>query len=86
MRIKENMFNGLAQDLVGIITPNNDNCGVATVVQGNRQCFWSSGIQVQSLPLLQQRRSQLWLGSDPCPGNSICCGVVKKKKNIHNSY
>ena len=23
---------------------------------------------------------QLWLGSDPWPGNSTCCGVAKKKK------
>ena len=24
----------------------------------------------------------MWLGSDPWPGNSICCGSAKKKKNV----
>ena len=28
-----------------------------------------------------QHRSQLWLRSDPCPGNSMCHGVAKKEKN-----
>ena len=27
-----------------------------------------------------QCRSQLWLGSEPWPGNTICCEVAKKKK------
>ena len=33
-------------------------------------------------PALQQLRLrlQLRLGSDPWPGNSICCGVTKNKK------
>ena len=26
------------------------------------------------------QRSQLWFGSDPWPGNSICLGAAKKKK------
>jgi len=37
-----------------------------------------------ALALLQLwLRSQLHFGSDPWPGNSICCGVAKKKKKIH---
>ena len=33
--------------------------------------------------LLQlQHRSQLWLGSDPWPGNSTCCRMAKKDKEI----
>ena len=33
-------------------------------------------------PVLLQlgHRSQLWLRSDPCPRNAICCQVVKKEK------
>ena len=27
-----------------------------------------------------QVRLQLWLGSDPCPGNSICCRARKKER------
>ena len=27
---------------------------------------------------------RLWLGSDPWPGSSICCGVAKKRNNNNN--
>ena len=40
---------------------------------------WNSGLKDPVLPQLQCR-SQLWLGSDPWPWNSICCKVAKKKK------
>ena len=36
---------------------------------------------IKDLVLLQVwLRLQLWLRSDPCPGNSICHRVTKKKK------
>ena len=36
---------------------------------------------VQDLALPQlQLRSQLWIGSNPWPRNSICCGAAKKEK------
>ena len=38
-------------------------------------------VKDQTLPQLQHR-SQLWLGSDPWPRNSICCKVAKKEKKI----
>ena len=31
------------------------------------------------------RRSQLWLGSDPSPGNSICHGAAKERKTKKKS-
>ena len=36
-------------------------------------------VKAPMLPHLQLR-SHLWLGSDPCPGNSICLKGGKKKK------
>ena len=62
------------------------------MAQWDQQHLCSSRTQVQSLaqhhglkdPALLQLwpRSQLWLRSDPWPGNSICHGVViKEKKN-----
>ena len=52
--------------------------------------LYGAGIRVQSLAqlsgfenpvLLQlQRRSQRRLGSDPWPGNSLCCGAANKEK------
>ena len=41
-------------------------------------------VKSQVLPQLWLR-SKLWLGSDPWPGNSICCRVDKKekKKNLN---
>ena len=56
--------------------------------------LWSTGTQVQSPAqhsglkdpgLLQlQHRLQLQLGSDPWPGNSICCRVAKKERKNNN--
>ena len=40
--------------------------GVTTVVQWDGLWLW--------------HRLQLWLGSNPWPGKSICCGAVKEKK------
>ena len=46
-----------------------------------------SGLKDPALPQLR-RRSQLQLGSDPWPGNSICYEVAKKKKKkiLLNSF
>ena len=48
---------------------------------------WDTGLipgpaqWVRDPVLLQlQHRSQLWLGFDPWPGNSICRGTAKKRK------
>ena len=49
--------------------------------------FWDTGsilgpaecVKDLVLPQLQGR-SQLWLGSDHWPGNTICCGAAKKEK------
>ena len=59
------------------------------MVQQYQQCLCNTRMQVQSLawhsglkdPAFQQlwHRSQLWLGSDPWPGNCICRGVAKKQ-------
>ena len=53
-----------------------------------RTQVWSpvqySGLMGLALPQLQHR-SQLWLGSDPWPGNSICCGADKKEKKSSNN-
>ena len=60
--------------------------------------LWSTGIQVPSPGLAQwakdlalpelrlQLRSQLQLGSDPWPGNSICHGAAKKEKKKKEYY
>ena len=40
---------------------------------------WRCGLKDQVLPRLWCR-SQRWLGSDPWPGNSICCAAAKKEK------
>ena len=58
--------------------------GVPAVVQCDRH--WIAGIPrlaqwVKDLALPQlQGKPQLWLGSAPCPGNSICLRVAKKGK------
>ena len=44
---------------------------------------WPRGLKDPELPNLQHRL-QPWLGSDPWPGNSICCGVVRKKNKKQN--
>ena len=62
--------------------------GVPSVAQKDRH-LCNTRTQVQSPashsglkdPVLSQRRSHLWLGSDPWPGNSICCGAAKKENN-----
>ena len=50
---------------------------------------WDAGLilgpkyWVKDPALLQlQLRSQLWVGSDPWPGNSICCGAAKRENNL----
>ena len=46
---------------------------------------WSLAQWVKGLVLPQlQLRSQLQLGSDSWPGNSICHGAAKKKKRLYN--
>ena len=66
------------------------HAGVPAVVQQYLWCLWSTGSKVQCpaptqwlkdlvLPKLWTR-SQLRLGSDPWPGNSICHRVAKKGK------
>ena len=64
--------------------------GVPAAGQWDWQCLWSTGMQVRSLAqhsVLRiwccrelQLRSQLCLGSDPWPGNSICCRTIEKEK------
>ena len=64
--------------------------GVPAVAKQDRQHHCSARILVKSLdghsglkyPVLPQLqcKSQLWLGSDPWPRNSIFCGAAKKKK------
>ena len=62
--------------------------GIPTVVQWNQLCLWSTGTLVWSLAqysglkdlALLQRRSQLGLGSDPRPRNSIWGWAAKKNK------
>ena len=39
---------------------------------------------VKALALLPLCCSQLWLGSDPWPRNSVCCRAAKKKKKKVN--
>ena len=60
--------------------------GIPSVVQRDWKSLRSTGMQVRSLaqwvkdlasPQLRVRL-QLWLRSDPWPGNSICCRVAKK--------
>ena len=60
------------------------------MVQQNWQRLCNTRMQVQFLaqcsglkdPVLLQlrRRLQLWLGSDPWPGNTTCPGQPKKEK------
>ena len=69
--------------------------GVLAVAQWDWRCLCSTRMQVRSpawhselqdlvMPPLW-RRSQLWLGFDLWPGNSICHhGVVKRKKQTKN--
>ena len=46
-----------------------------------RRCDPSPALWVEGPALLQlQLRLQLWLRSDPCPGNSICHRAAKKEK------
>ena len=63
--------------------------GILAVAQQDRWHLWSPGMQVRSPGQHSGLRIccscgiyklQLWLTSDPWPGNSICCGVAKKEK------
>lgn len=50
-------------------------------VLGHRFHPWPSIVGLRTWPCLQlQLRLQLWLRSDPWPGNSMCCRVAKKEK------
>ena len=67
--------------------------GVSTIVQQDWQHLWSTRMKFRSLAqysglkylaLLQMwHRSQLWLGSDHWPGNSICQGVANTHTHTH---
>ena len=58
--------------------------GVLSVAQGDQQHFWST--EAGLIPHLAEwfkdlvLPQQLQLGSDPWPGNSLCCRVAKKRK------
>ena len=57
----------------------------------DQPCLWRGGMQVRSPPSPAQwvkdlalsqlwHSLQLWLGSDPCPRNSICYRMAQKEK------
>ena len=62
--------------------------GVPTVAQRDQQHLWSPGTKVQFLAWHSELRIQLklwcrlqlWLESDPWPGNSAGHGTAKKEK------
>ena len=69
---------------------NGSSPGGAVESEVSLECWYTGSIPVPAqwvkdpaLPQLQCRW-QLWLGSDPWPGNSICCGVAKKEKKDKN--
>ena len=51
-------------------------CSAKTQVPSLAPAHWVKILALRQL----QCRSKLWLGSNPWPRNSICCGAVKKKK------
>ena len=56
-------------------------------VLGHRFHPWPSIVGLRTWPCLQlQLRLQLWLRSDPWPGNSICLGAAKKEKKLFDRW
>ena len=88
------LYVGLDFDLCLFTNKAHKNTlGVHAAVQWDLSCLWSAGTQVQSQASYSglriwhcHIRSQLQLGYDPWPGNSISCGVAKKEKVLKNFY